>query len=464
MENAIFFGEVMNSAIVRRQRDSASKSSLLENSMLIIPNHEPDEEEAAASSRLIIGRSAQRQAYESFAPRRATLTKTGLKEVERLAESDEHEEGVFKPLGSLGMAAAFFKNDEGLARVKGQLESENYTCMRNFSLFIPPRARENSEPATRGMTPLLNREWPEESGIKLAHELGIRGSGVLVGVLDTGIDSDHLEFKNKRIPFRYVSFYPTSPYWPPRDVRGFDLDGHGTHVSGIICGNSIGVAPEVELHVASVIESETTRTSMVRVTAGLDWILRQFSRPDKEYRPGIVNMSLGFPPNDGSIDGNEWLERLQTIQRLIRTLIRFNVMPISAIGNDGQGQYGYPGAFSDVLGVGAINFAHEIANFSGSGTVQFGQEPERSKPDVVGYGVSIYSAVERDYDGNSVYQRFSGTSMASPYVTGIASLYRCQQPQMKVQEVIALLSQNARSFNDIGLQARTGAGLARFKR
>ncbi len=69
------------------------------------------------------------------------------------------------------------------------------------------------------------RGWPEQSGVSDAREERVRGHGVLVGVLDTGIDADHSEFSHRLVTYRYVSLFPFSPYWPSRDVRGFDPTG-----------------------------------------------------------------------------------------------------------------------------------------------------------------------------------------------------------------------------------------------
>src|SRR5262249_30883318 len=134
--------------------------------------------------------------------------------------------------------------------------------------------------------------WPEESGISVAHRSGVRGSGVLVGILDTGCDADHLEFRKRRVEFRYVPFNPDRQNM--RAVRGFDITGHGTHVCGIISGRNVGVAPDVDLMVASVIESETIQTSLERIVMGLDWMLSRFDEPENLDKPTIISMSLGF--------------------------------------------------------------------------------------------------------------------------------------------------------------------------
>jgi subtilisin family serine protease len=130
-----------------------------------------------------------------------------------------------------------------------------------------------------------------------------------------------------------------------------------------------------------------------------------------------------------------------------------------AIGNDGEGQYGYPGAFDDVLGVGAVDFQGQVASFSGSGKPA-GQQP--TKPDLVGYGVGVVSSLERDYGGRSIYQRLNGTSMATPYVAAIAALYRSLFPGLTVKETWSKLLKDALPLSGQP-PARVGVGLARFK-
>jgi Subtilase family len=368
--------------------------------------------------------------------------------------------GIFVPLESLGMSVAFSIRETDMDAARNELEDE-YEFVPDFPLSIPCRVILRDTPSNKSRSKPLpdTQRWPAESGIVQAHELGIRGAGALVGVLDTGVDADHQEFADHRINYRFVSLQPNSPYWPPRDVRGFDVDGHGTHVCGIIAGKSIGVAPEVQLYVASVIESETTMTSLTRVAAGLNWLFRQFTRPDNENLPAVLSMSLGFPKTLPGVPSDEYEKRLNVLRKLLQTLMQANVLPIVAIGNDGEGQFGYPGAFKEVLGVGAVEFTGEVAEFSGSG------QPSGEgvlKPDVVGYGVGVYSCLERDYSGNAVYQRLNGTSMATPYVAGIAALYRSLYPALTLEEIKSMLLANALPLSSQP-RHRIGSGLARFQ-
>lgn len=430
--------------------------------MLLIPRVADDAPAEVTFASAAYDRAPQRNGLRLERPAKSAsgaLQRIGMEDMEKLqvARPRPGARGVFARMGSLGATAAFFGREQDEDDARTELESE-YEFVPNFNLSVPARVKLDGVAATRGRTALAQREWPVASGVSAAHDRGIRGGGVLVGVLDTGVDADHEEFADQTITYRYVSFFPNSPYWPPRDVRGFDTDGHGSHVCGIIAGRNTGVAPESRLFAASVIESETTRTSLIRVASGLDWILRQFSRPDTEHLPGVLNMSLGFPPEADGMPEAEYRQRLKAMRTLIRTLVQANILPLVAIGNDGADRFGYPGGFKEVVAVGAVDFQHKVASFSGSG-----RPPGEgvSKPDLAGYGVGVYSSVERDYEGRAAYQRFSGTSMATPYVAGIAALYRCREPQLTVAEVADKMKTDALKLTGQP-KPRVGAGLARF--
>ncbi|MEM9159153.1 MAG: S8 family serine peptidase [Verrucomicrobiota bacterium] len=370
------------------------------------------------------------------------------------------EVGSFLEMDEMGATLVSFKDQDIKSEVLEELGQE-YAYIPDYKLRVPNPIRSEDPTATRATEALF--QWPEESGVPQAHREGIQGQGVIVGVLDTGIDADHAEFAHKQIPFRYVSFYPQSPYWPPRDVRGFDTGGHGTHVCGIIAGKGIGVAPQADLCVASVIESETTQTSLSRVISGLDWMLRQFSKPEWGHLPKVLNMSLGFPsmvPID--MDEENYESTLKYLHFVLGRMISSNVLPIAAIGNSGENTFGYPGAFSNTLGIGAVDFSRDRAGFSGGGHVSNPPAGSTSqKPDIMGYGVEVYSATERDYSGLPIYEPMSGTSMASPYVAGIAALYRSAQPGASVSQILQTLKSN--TLSAYGIPDHLGNGLAIYR-
>lgn len=370
-----------------------------------------------------------------------------------------NEPGSYRYMPLIGATMVHFISEEAERTARGELSGDFAFIPDVVPMSFPgPVSAGQAGPRNRGMSSLEQREWPDESGVPLAHAQGIRGAGVLLGVLDTGIDADHPEHASKVVQFRYVSLFPNSPHNPARDVRGFDPDGHGTHVCGIAAGVHHGVAPEVDLYVASVIESETIRTSLGRVAAGMEWLLHQFSRPENANRPAVVNMSLGFPvaPPPG-ISPEDYSLNLRALQTMLRRLLDSNVLPVVASGNTGPNTVGYPAAFPEALAVGAVDFERRVANFSASGVVG-----KRSVPDVMGYGVNVYSSTERRCNNQAFYERMSGTSMAAPYVAGIAALYRCRAPDLTALEVRDLILENAVRLPRSAIH-RTGKGLAVFR-
>ncbi|AGC41566.1 S8A family peptidase [Myxococcus stipitatus DSM 14675] len=376
-----------------------------------------------------------------------------------VTEQTGSEAGSFRFMPLIGATMAHFYSEATEAEARGELANDFEFIPDVVPLSFPgPVSAGQSGPRNRGMSSLAQREWPDESGVPLAHAQGIRGAGVLLGVLDTGVDADHPEHTARVIQFRYVSLFPNSPHNPARDIRGFDPDGHGTHVCGIAAGTHHGVAPEVDLYVASVIESETIRTSLGRVAAGMEWLLHQFSSPQNVTRPAVVNLSLGFPlkPPPGISEADYRLNQ-RALQTMIRRLLDSNVLPVVAAGNSGPDTVGYPAAFEESLAVGAVDFERNVAHFSASGVVE-----RRVVPDVMGYGVNVYSSTERRCNNQAFYERMSGTSMAAPYVAGIAALYRCRAPDLTALEVRDLILANAVKLPRSNGH-RTGKGLAVFR-
>ncbi|SEO45605.1 Subtilase family protein [Methylobacterium sp. ap11] len=429
--------------------------------VLLVPKSAFDPDSVVTPSRVAAYRTSPsaRQGLghvEETAARR--LERLGLQEV---ATSDlvaqptvplSETQGVFARFTSLGLTAAYFRDERRIAAARGALQ-DDFEVVTNFSLALPTRLRAPGARLMHATSMPVGTGWPTASGIDTAHRQNVRGAGVLVGVLDTGIDADHQQFHARTIPFRYVSFDPNNPASPPRDVRGFDLDGHGTHVCGIIAGSTVGVAPEAELMVASVIESETARTSLIRVVYGLNWLLQEFTAPANAIKPAVVNLSLGFPSTGVlNVPLKEYRTRLRAMEAVLNLLIQANVLPIVAIGNDGPGRFGYPGGFRNALGVGAVDHNGIIAPFSGSRT-----SPRTRKPDIYGYGVGIYSSLERDMANQSFYGPLDGTSMAAPFVAGIAALY-LSRSRMSASALRTALLANAQTVKT----GRRSALIARY--
>lgn len=397
----------------------------------------------------------------SFDEKRATLAKSasvaeqadelhsvGLQEV-KPEERAPDIGNSYQHLGYLGGYVVETTSENTADKAKEKLEAD-YLIVPDIPLGLPtPQAF-----TTLSKLPTKAKSWPAESGVDVARQAGLDGRGVLVGVLDTGCDADHVQFRKKRIEFRYVPFDTQTNEM--RAVRGFDTVGHGTHVCGIIAGRDIGVAPGVDLMVASVIESETVKTSLSRIATALNWMLSQFQIEANLNKPTIINMSLGFLPV--WLGGANLLAAVDGMKLVIGTLVNdFNVLPVIAIGNDGPGNMRLPGTFAEVLSVGAVDAGLQPASFSSGGTSPETGGPE---PDIAGFGVDIVSSLERTVDKRSVYASLSGTSMATPYVVGIAALAAQANPGLHGQELRQHLVDHALLLS--AAPERVGAGLARY--
>lgn len=236
----------------------------------------------------------------------------------------------------------------------------------------------------------LDRKQVMDWGLKAlkVHEVWrhSKGQGVKVAVLDTGVARhDDLEPNVKG----GVNFTSSNR----DDYR--DRAGHGTHVAGIIAAidnerGVVGVAPEAEVYAVKVLGDDGSG-SYEWIARGLDWAV--------ENRMDIVSMSLG------SNYGNDILHDA------VKRAYAKNVTIVAAAGNDGDeypdDDIDYPARYPESIAVGAINKYLNRSWFSSDGA-----ELEISAP-----GEQIYSTyLENDY------AILSGTSMATPFVTGVLAL------------------------------------------
>ncbi len=212
-----------------------------------------------------------------------------------------------------------------------------------------------------------------------------QGAGVRVAVIDTGIDTTHPDLDgavdggyNAQADCERVDCYQ-------------DDNGHGTHVAGTIAGRGAGqwgvygVAPKARLYAVKVLGSDGSG-ALSDVIKGIIWCANNDIQ--------VANMSLGSDtPSD-------------TMQKALRYAKARGVVVVAAAGNSG-GAVGYPGAYPETIAVAAADWDDKVASFSSRGPqVKF-----------IAPGVAVLSS---KMGGD--YWTLSGTSMATPHVTGLAAL------------------------------------------
>jgi subtilisin len=222
---------------------------------------------------------------------------------------------------------------------------------------------------------------------------GLKGNGVLIGHLDTGVDGGHPALEGAIAEFTEFDLLGD----PVPGAEPHDTDQHGTHTAGTLVGRkfrgiSFGCAPEAQLASAIVIEGGNV---VARVLAGLDWMVGLGVR--------VLSMSLGFPGFRPDF------------LPVVRALRAHNILPVFAVGNEGPGTSRSPGNYPEALSVGAMNKQDEVADFSSSQTFARAEDP--TVPDLVAPGVDVLSSVP---GGGTL--KMSGSSMATPHVAGLAAL------------------------------------------
>lgn len=210
-----------------------------------------------------------------------------------------------------------------------------------------------------------------------------KGKGVKVAILDTGCDHKHPDLAGNIYGIRN---FTNSQY------GATDLQGHGTHVAGIVGAidndeGMIGVAPEVELYIAKVLNDDGSG-SFSAVIAGIDWAILM--------GVDIINMSLGSPA-----------EPPQELHNAILRARAEGITVFSATGNE-NGEVCWPAQYKEVIAVSAIDKYDNRAQFSNFGL----------KNEIIAPGVDILSTYP-----NGKYAKLSGTSMATPIIAGAAALY-----------------------------------------
>ena len=282
---------------------------------------------------------------------------------------------------------------------------------------------------------------------------GVDGSGVTVGVVDTGLDAAHPAIKahyrgtqaDGSMVHDYNWFDPFT-----RSAAAFDDGDHGTHVAGSVAGGTdaraIGVAPG-----AKVIAAKAINRSGYNTTAATLQALQFMLAPTK------TDGSAPDPTKGADVINNSWGNANQADDTFIETFAALKaagIEVVSAAGNDGprEGTVSPPGSYPGYLSVAATTEGDKVASFSSRGPSKFAT-PEEMTPNVAAPGAGVVSAVP-----GGRYQRMSGTSMASPHVAGAVALLLQAHPQATHDQIVAALTRTAVDIDRPGPDNAAGFG------
>lgn len=270
-------------------------------------------------------------------------------------------------------------------------------------------------------------------GMRNIHSRGILGQGVVVGLLDTGLNLSNPEFLNN--PRVMTGYNATNG---GTDVT--DSDGHGTHVAGIVGapGNGsgmYGVAPGATLLPIKVFNGGTAPSSAV--TAGLDYAIAHNAR--------VINLSLGAD----SPTGDTGLRHVAATNATVMVV---------AAGNGSLANPNWPPRYAKeswangtMIAVGAVDANRKLASFSN-------RAGDIAQFYLVAPGVNIISSY------GAGYGYMTGTSMAAPAVSGAAALVTGYWPYLRANQVAAILLNTADDLGAPGVDAVYGHGMLNVNR
>jgi subtilisin family serine protease len=293
------------------------------------------------------------------------------------------------------------------------------------------RIRKLPQPAVQPADASVNAvEWGVTNieAPRVWSEFGVRGEGIVVANIDTGVQFNHPALVNKyRGSLGGGSFDHNYNWFDPSQICGSpsvapcDNNGHGTHTMGTMvgddgAGNQVGVAPGAKWIAAK--GCETNQCSDAALLAAGQWVIAPTdlngANPRPDLRPDIVNNSWG--------DDNGTLTFYRST---VQAWVAAGIMPIFSNGNAGPAcdTAGSPASMPESYGVGAYDINNVIASFSSRGESPF---DGAIKPNIAAPGVNVRSSVP-----GGGYGTANGTSMAAPHVSGAVALLWSAAPTLR---------------------------------
>lgn len=267
---------------------------------------------------------------------------------------------------------------------------------------------------------------------KSLNDENLTGNNITVAVLDTGLYSQHEVFQNSKI----LAFYDAIE---EKETNPEDIQWHGTYVTSILAGDSSkyeGVAPNANLIGVKVFDLADEETggldsSTSIVARGINWVLKNKDKYDIK----VVSMSFG-------LDSTSDIGSIQFLNNLSQVMVEDGIVVVAAVGNDGGADNGGFGTITSpadarsIIGVGGVNSIGMMYSESSKGPSSEGI----IKPDLCGPAVNIHGAFS-NWDGKiNDYKSLTGTSAATPMVSGLAALMLEKNSTLSPLEVKSIIS------------------------
>lgn len=342
--------------------------------------------------------------------------------------------------------------------VRGLLGRPQVMAVAVSEVFALPGTNEPSYPSAR--TTGMGIPWHiARIGVdRVWGELGIRGDGVVVGSIDTGVALSHPLLQANYRGLQPDGSYDHSYSWfdPTGTYPGSpgDSEGHGTHTLGSMVGaGGIGVAPGAHWIAARGCAGRSCRD--IDLLAAMEWMLAPYpstagpAGANPDMRPQIINNSWGSP---GSTP---------LFQQMLSVWRAAGIFPAFAAGNCGVDVTGCvrsgasslhsPADYAESFTTGAAGPNDLLAPFSSRGPSLL---TSMIKPDLVAPGMAIESTW---INGETL--QLNGTSMASPLTAGVAALLLAARPGLGVDQIEDLLRTTATDAGPPGADPEYGYGL-----
>jgi subtilisin family serine protease len=275
--------------------------------------------------------------------------------------------------------------------------------------------------------PDVDKQWALASFPFSALWACSKGAGITIGVVDSGVQGDHPDLAGRVLGGAAIQNAAVT-----LNGGATDVNGHGTHVAGIIAAGEngvgiVGVAPEATILPVRVLDSTGSGLNS-DIGDGIKWAV--------DHGANVINISIGSSTNSASV------------ATAVDYAVQRGVTVVAAAGNNHQAATGadapqYPAALDSTVAVAALSQSGAIASYSTNGAYV----------DVAAPGSNIWSTIPVSTWGSK-----SGTSMASPHVTALIALILGSRGSVAPAAMLSRLTSTAADAGPAGFDSMFGWG------